>query len=41
MMAIETKDLDGLYGILGEIRLLNKDFMVMASRRYHELLQAD
>jgi hypothetical protein len=41
MVAIEAKALDDIQNILGIIRVLNKEFMVLAAKRYHELLQAD
>jgi hypothetical protein len=39
MVAIEAKDLDDIQKILGTLRVLNKAFMVLAAKRYHELLQ--
>lgn len=38
--AIGAKDIGQVKRILEEIRRMNKDFMVLAARRYHELLEA-
>ena len=40
-VAIEAKALNDIHEILGEMRLINKEFMIMASKRYHELLKAE